>query len=64
MLWLTYLFSTTRGAKAKTLSETIERPGLEFVRVDDLIDGDLTEALKGKTFKFLARGGAVDEHAT
>jgi hypothetical protein len=40
--------STTRGAKAKMLTETIKRPGLEFVEVDDLIDSDLTEALKGK----------------
>ena len=39
--------STTRGAKAKILAETIKRPGLEFVQVDDLIDSDLTEALKG-----------------
>lgn len=38
---------TTRGGKAKILSETIKRPGLEFVRVDDIIDSDLTEALKG-----------------
>jgi hypothetical protein len=39
--------STTRGAKAKTLSETIKRPGVEFVQVNDLIDGDLTEVLEG-----------------
>ncbi|KAF8228801.1 NAD(P)-binding protein [Tricholoma matsutake] len=38
---------TARGAKAKKLTETIKRPGLEFSQVDDLIDGDLTEALKG-----------------
>jgi hypothetical protein len=39
---------TTRGAKVKTLTEHIKRPGLEFVQVDDLIDSDLTEPLKGK----------------
>jgi hypothetical protein len=39
--------STTRGGKAKTLTETVNRPGLEFVQVDDLIDNDLTEALGG-----------------
>ncbi|KAF8224775.1 NAD(P)-binding protein, partial [Tricholoma matsutake] len=38
---------TARGAKAKKLTETVKRPGLEFSQVDDLIDGDLTEALKG-----------------
>jgi hypothetical protein len=39
---------TTRGAKAKILTEQNKRPRLEFVQVDDLIDSDLTEALKGK----------------
>ncbi|KAF8231120.1 NAD(P)-binding protein [Tricholoma matsutake] len=38
---------TARGAKAKKLTETIKRPGLEFFQVDDIINGDLTEALKG-----------------
>ena len=61
MLWLTSPYSTTRGAKVKILTETIKRPGLEFVQVDDLIDGDLTEALKGKAF--LDRVGAITEHA-
>jgi hypothetical protein len=40
--------SATRGAKAKMLTETVKRPGLEFVQVDDLIDSDLTEVLKGE----------------
>lgn len=61
MLWLTPLYSTTRGSKVKTLTETIKRPGLEFVQVDDLIYGDLTEALKGKK-AFLARVDVITEH--
>ncbi|KAF8227156.1 NAD(P)-binding protein [Tricholoma matsutake] len=39
--------STARGAKVKQLTETVNRPGMEFVQVDDLIDSDLTEALEG-----------------
>jgi hypothetical protein len=50
---------TTRGAKVKTLTEQIKRPGLEFVQVDDIIDSDLTEALKGKLF--LCHKGAAAE---
>ncbi|KAG6815724.1 hypothetical protein H0H87_011973 [Tephrocybe sp. NHM501043] len=38
---------TTRGEKAKLLSDTIKVEGLEFVRVDDIATDDLTEALKG-----------------
>ncbi|KAG6807375.1 hypothetical protein H0H93_001649, partial [Arthromyces matolae] len=38
---------TTRGDKAKQLTETIKVPGLEFVRVDDVATDDLSEALKG-----------------
>jgi hypothetical protein len=29
------------------LTETVKRPGMEFVQVDDLIDSDLTDVLKG-----------------
>ena len=45
--------STTRGVKVKALADKVKRPGLEFVRVDDLIDSDLTEALKGMLFLHL-----------
>ena len=38
---------TARGTKARILTETVKRPGLEFVQVDDLINGDFTEALRG-----------------
>ncbi|KAF5381745.1 hypothetical protein D9615_005640 [Tricholomella constricta] len=38
---------TTRGAKAKQLSDTIKVQGLEFIQVDDLAKDDLTSALKG-----------------
>ncbi|KAG6817899.1 hypothetical protein H0H93_006930 [Arthromyces matolae] len=37
---------TTRGEKAKLLSDTINVPGLEFVRVDDVASDDLSEAMK------------------
>ncbi|KAG6834170.1 hypothetical protein H0H93_011452, partial [Arthromyces matolae] len=37
---------TTRGEKAKLLGDTINVPGLEFVRVDDVVSDDLSEALK------------------
>lgn len=38
---------TTRGAKVKTLTETVKRPGLEFAQIDDVATSDLTETLKG-----------------
>lgn len=41
------LTSTTRGSKVKTLTETINRPGLEFAQIDDVATSDLTETLKG-----------------
>jgi len=37
---------TTRGSKVKFLTDTIQRPGLEFVQVDDVAASDLTAALK------------------
>ncbi|KAG6847441.1 hypothetical protein H0H93_008085 [Arthromyces matolae] len=38
---------TTRGDKAKLLTDTIKVPGLEFSRVDNIATDDLSEALKG-----------------
>jgi hypothetical protein len=41
------IFSTARGAKARVLSQTVQRQGMEFVQVDDVTDSDLTKALEG-----------------
>ncbi|KAG5643427.1 hypothetical protein DXG03_000935 [Asterophora parasitica] len=38
---------TTRGAKAKQLSDAIHVKGLEFVQVDDIANDDLSEILTG-----------------
>ncbi|KAF8999412.1 hypothetical protein BDQ17DRAFT_752668 [Cyathus striatus] len=38
---------TARGAKAESLSKTINVPGLEFAQVDDLAKSDISEVLKG-----------------
>ncbi|KAF9474121.1 NAD(P)-binding protein, partial [Pholiota conissans] len=36
-----------RGAKYRTLVDTIKKPGLDFVQIDDVATGNFTEALKG-----------------
>ncbi|KAH9477015.1 Putative uncharacterized oxidoreductase [Psilocybe cubensis] len=36
-----------RSARYHTFTNTIKVPGLEFVEVDDIVNGDFTEALKG-----------------
>lgn len=41
------LCRTARGAKFQRLVETVHKPGLEFVQIDDVATGDFTEALKG-----------------
>jgi len=41
------LCRTARGAKFQKLVETVRKPGLEFVQIDDVATGDFTEALKG-----------------
>ncbi|KAF8894219.1 hypothetical protein CPB84DRAFT_1783007 [Gymnopilus junonius] len=38
---------TARGSKYDTLVATVHRPGLEFVRINDVATADFSEALKG-----------------
>ncbi|KAF9043118.1 hypothetical protein BJ165DRAFT_1529235 [Panaeolus papilionaceus] len=38
---------TARGSKYDQLITTVDRPGLEFIRVDDVATADFTEVLKG-----------------
>ncbi|KAH9475832.1 Putative uncharacterized oxidoreductase [Psilocybe cubensis] len=38
---------TVRGAKYHTFVNTVKRPDLEFVEVDDVVTGDFTKALEG-----------------
>ncbi|KAF8996111.1 hypothetical protein BDQ17DRAFT_1364737 [Cyathus striatus] len=38
---------TVRGSKVESLRKTVNVPGIEFTRVDDIAKGDLSEALEG-----------------
>lgn len=57
---LANVIRTARGVKAKILSESIQRTGLEFVQVDDIVTSDLTEALKGMCSR-ISRSIVVDK---
>ncbi|KAF9479207.1 NAD(P)-binding protein [Pholiota conissans] len=39
--------STARGPKYQLLTKTVNKPGLEFVQIDDIATGDFTAALEG-----------------